>query len=336
MKKASFLLIDSKPLALNELETMMESLGYRDLESVKTATKAWNRLQQRPFDGIISTWDMSDMTGLALLKLVRKEDRLFDLPFFLTDSAFTKLKVVQAGQAGVSALLVEPYSLETLDSKIEAMPALMAEITFAKEERTLEAGINLIEGGQYEEALAVFESLTEEAETAESYYNIGYVKTVQEKFEEAIPAFQKAVQLDRLYAKAFKAMGQAYRALGMNEEAEASLQKAADIYMSKDNDQEAEDILNEIKEISPDTINVYNSLGVLYRRKGDFKSALKQYEKALKVHAEEPFIYYNIGRLHVDLKEMEKAKVAFENAVRIKPEFKEAQEVLAAIEMGLL
>ncbi len=56
-------------------------------------------------------------------------------------------------------------------------------------------------------------------------------------------------------------MGRIYRELGQSGKTEKYLQKAADIYVSKEEDAYAEQILQEILEISPDTINVYNSLG---------------------------------------------------------------------------
>ena len=100
--------------------------------------------------------------------------------------------------------------------------------------------------------------------------------------------------------------------------------------------QYAEEILNEILEISPDTVNVYNSLGVLYRKKGDLDTALKNYIKAIKVHPDEPYIHYNIGRLYLERKEIADAKDHFTKAININPEFTEAKEVLKAIELGAI
>jgi tetratricopeptide (TPR) repeat protein len=77
-------------------------------------------------------------------------------------------------------------------------------------------------------------------------------------------------------------------------------------------------------------------LGVLYRKRGDYQAALEQYEKALKIHPDQPKVYYNVGRLHVDLKDLEKAKLSFEQALALDPEFKEAREAMDAIEQGKL
>jgi tetratricopeptide (TPR) repeat protein len=216
----------------------------------------------------------------------------------------------------------------------------MAELTGmappTEAEQSLEEGTELLEGENYEGALNVFEKMLAEGETAEVYYNIGYTKTAQGLYEEGIKAFRKATQLNRLFAKAYEAMGRAYKELGQPKEAEQSLHKAAEIYMSSEKDEDAEEILNEILELQPDTVNVYNSLGVLYRKRGDLDTSLMHYEKALKIHPEGPHIYYNIGRVYMDKNLPKRAESYFKMCLKYDPDFKEAREVLNAIELSVM
>lgn len=336
MNPLSFLIIDENAIALRELSDSLKYLSFKNIQQVADANDAWSIMQVKNFDCIIAAWDMPNMSGLALLRVARNDDRFFNTPFFLTDPAFTKLKVVQAGQAGVTGLIVTPYDVQNLKAKMTTLSEMPAKEAECKEESSLNKGLELIEGQNYKKALKVFNKLLDEGETAEYYYNIGYIKTAEEKYGEAIEAFRKATQLDRLFAKAYEAMGRAYNMLGQSGEAEKYLQKAADIYMSKENVGDAEQILNEIIEINPGTINVYNSLGVLYRKKGDLETALKNYLKAIKVHPDEPYIHYNIGRLYLEMKNPAESKIYFQNAVKIAPDFEEAKEVLNAIEMGVI
>ena len=259
-----------------------------------------------------------------------------ELPFFLSDSTFTKAKVIEAGKAGVSGLIIMPYTVEIVKDKVSAIARLAAPSPPSKEQVSLEQGIALLDDGCHEDALRVFEKLLEDGESAEVYYNIGYLKTSRGYYQEGIEAFRKATQLDRLFAKAFEAMGRAYRELGQTEKAEECLHQAAQIYMNSEKDENAEEILNEILELSPDTVNVYNSLGVLYRKRGDSKTALTHYEKALKIHPKAPHIYYNIGRVYVDLKNTKKAESYFRHALILNPNFADAREALEAIELGQL
>ncbi len=334
MKPMSFLIVDDNSIALREVADILKYLGYKDLHESGTASEAWAMLRIKELDCVISAWDMPEMTGLALLKIVRNDERFDQLPFFLTDSAFTQVKVVEAGRAGITGLILKPYDIETIKGKIESIPEAMGAGVPSEAEITLDEGMRLLEAEDHEGALKVFEKLVSEGESAEVYYNIGYIKSAQQQYQEAIEAFRKATQLDRLFAKAYEAMGRAYKAVGQPKQAEESLHKAAEIYMSSERDENAEEILNEILEVNPDTVNVYNTLGVLYRKKGDYATSLKHYEKALKIHPKEPNIHYNIGRIYIDLKNPEKARSYFSIALRLAPGFKDARQVLNAIDLG--
>ena len=334
MKINSFLIVDDNSVDLREITDMLKYLGYKELYGSGTASEAWAMLRVKEFDCVISAWEMPEMTGLALLKIVRNDERFGQLPFYLADSKFTKVKVVEAGRAGITGLIVKPYDMETIKGKIQSIPESVGAGPPSEAEISLDEGMKLLETEDHEGALKVFEKLLSGGESAEVYYNIGYVKTAQGQYPEAIEAFRKATQLDRLFAKAYEAMGRAYKELGQPEKAEENLNKAAEIYLSSEKEDQAEEILNEILEVNPDTINVYNTMGVLYRRKGDYPTALKHYEKALKIHPEEPNINYNIGRIHVEMKNLDEAKSYFNRALALDPGFKEAREVLSAIDLG--
>jgi tetratricopeptide (TPR) repeat protein len=336
MAKRSFLIVDNSPAASKQLAEILTGLGYRDIEQVGSASEAWEMLKLRQYAGVIAEMEMPDMSGLVLLKIVRGDERLFNLPFILSHDAFTKVKVLMAGKEGVSDLFVKPFNPDRIREKLRGALDISEEPVVAETRHSLEEGLGFLENDEPEKALAVFEKLVVEGESAEIYYNIGYIKTAQEKFDEALAAFRKATELDRLFAKAYEAMGRIYHKLGRPEDAERFLQKAADIHLSKENMADAEEILNQILEIRPDTINVYNSLGVLHRKKGNFEEALKSYQKALRIHPNQPQIHYNMGRLWLELKDTGKAREQFEKAMVLNPQFKEARDVLEAIRLGAI
>ncbi len=336
MKKLSILLVDNDPTKTSDLKKIFTTIGHEDIEITDNANDAWSLMRIKDFDCVISAWEMPDMTGIALLRITRNDDNLHFMPFFLTHSSFTKVRVIQAGQAGVTGLMMKPFDLKNVEQKIKILEKIKKQADISAAESSFEEGMRLIEKNDYDSALTVFDELTQRGESAEVYYNIGYIKTSQGEYEEAIAAFRKATQIDRLFAKAFEAMGRAYKKLGKNEKAQEYLQKAADIYISREKMQDAEAVLNEILQISPDSVNVFNSLGVLYRRRGNLKTSLNHYQKALKVHPNEPHIHYNIGRLYFELKLPDKARICFNKALELDPDFSEANEVLNAMEIGTI
>lgn len=336
MNKKKILLVDDNKDSLREMRSLLESISYKNVFLTDSIDKAWVIVNRNEVDCVICTWEMTAMSGLSLLRSIRNEDNLFNFPFYLSHHAFTKIKVIQAGHSGVTGLLVKPYNSQNVKNKLDNLPAQYKKPEPSYENDMLEKGKKFAEEGSYEKAISVLDTLIEKGETAEFYYNKGYILTTENRFEEAIRAFKKATQLDRLFAKAYQEMGKAYLKLGRRKEAEKYLQKAADINMENDDIETAEKILNDIMEMDPQTVNIYNSLGVLHRKKGNLEFALKQYMKALKVHPDEPFIMYNIGRLYLDMNEALKGKIYFERALRKNPQFKEAKQVIRAIELGSL
>jgi tetratricopeptide (TPR) repeat protein len=336
MPHSTILTITEETLEQDRLLTALKKIGYTHIITADSANTGWAVLKTSDVGCVIAAYDMSDISGLALLKILRKEERLGNMPFFLADSAFTKIKVIKAGQAGVSGLFVIPYDPKALKMRLAVALGKLKDPVIHQVELSVKKGLELIEKKEYKKALGLFQTLVNQNANPEYYYNIGYIKTAQNKYYEAIEAFSKATRLDRLFVKAYKAMAMVYRAMGAVEKVEACTRIAAEIYMDTDKLGKAEDMLNELLASGTNSLNVFNTLGVLYRKKGDIKEAMKQYKKALKVHPDEPYIYYNIGRLYLDAKDTTKAKTYFQVALDKDHGFTEAKQVIKAIDLGMI
>lgn len=336
MEDKHILLVDDNRNTLDQLSTAIKALGFKQVLLADGGDNAWVMMKNKTIDCIIAAYGMQEMSGIALLKMTRLEDAFCDTPFFLTDSAFTKIKVIKAGQIGVTGLFVIPYEEKVMGKKLLLALENRKEPVVQKTKEIFEQGLQLIEKKEFVKALEVFQTLVNQKENPECYFNIGYIKTSQGKHGEAIEAFSMATQLDRFFAKAYEEMGRVYKLMGDLVNAEEHMNLAAEIYMDTDKIGAAEDVLNELLEEGTDSLNVFNTLGVLHRKKGDPQLALIQYKKALKVHPDEPYIYYNIGRLHLDMKENSKAKKYFQQALEKDHNFKEAKQVIKAIDLGIV
>ena len=72
-----------------------------------------------PVDLLICDWMMPQMSGLDLLKLVRK--RYPDLPFLMVTSKGTLDAVTDAHTAGVNGYIVKPFTPDELQSKVRVV-----------------------------------------------------------------------------------------------------------------------------------------------------------------------------------------------------------------------
>jgi tetratricopeptide (TPR) repeat protein len=323
-----------KPLR-RAIAQMLEEVGFQEVHQAATGSEAWAYLRRNGADFIIAGWNMPEMNGMALLKIVRTDPELFSVPVFLVTHHINQTQVIEAGEAGVTDIVLLPLSKGTFQRKLEAVFQALPEPEFQRAERFFQQGLELMKQGRWEEALAAFREVLDAHENAEVYYNMGYIKTAQGRYEEAIQFFRRATQIKNDFARAYQKMGECYLSLNRPRLAEQSFQQAAAIYMEKQMDDYAEQVLKEVLKINPETINVYNNLGIIYRRQGRYQRAIRQYEKALKVSPRDENVHYNLGRTYYEMKEYPQAKEAVAEALDIHPAFKEAKSLLQAIELRL-
>ena len=67
---------------------------------------------------ILAGWNMADMNGLELLKAVRSDENLKDIPFIMVTAEGQKREILEAAKAGVSNYIIKPFTPETLEEKI--------------------------------------------------------------------------------------------------------------------------------------------------------------------------------------------------------------------------
>ncbi|MEZ0574721.1 tetratricopeptide repeat protein [Halodesulfovibrio aestuarii] len=92
---------------------------------------------------------------------------------------------------------------------------------------------------------------------------------------------------------------------------------------------EAFTLLAEAIELSPENIRYYNSIGMALRKMGKYDVAEKYFAKAVKVAGQDPHLFFNLGRVYVDWEKWDKCAKSALMALKLDPEFKEAEKMLA-------
>lgn len=314
---------------------MLRELGYQDLYTAATGTEAWEILKTHQIDLVLAGWTMPEMSGMALLKVIRADVNLSEVPLILVTTEVTKGQVIEAGESGVTDLICLPLTPHTIQRKIDNAVLAGRDPAAVEAERHYQQGIKLMEDKRYDESLVHFKRVLTIFENAEVYYNMGYISTARGDYESAIRYFRKATQINNAFARAHQKMGEVYVKLGRKKRAQKAFQKSAALYMEKHMDENAEAVLQEVLKINPDTINVFNSLGIIYRRRGEYQRAMDQYQKALKVDPEDENILYNIGRLYYDMEQFVEAREALSRALEINPDFRESEGLIRNIDLRL-
>ncbi|GMT42782.1 MAG: hypothetical protein IEMM0002_1193 [bacterium] len=330
----SFLIANKDSAKREQLMGALRTLGYKHFEQAPDGITAFHLLKRRDADFIFSGLEMPQMDGLSLLKIVSADDVLSKIPFFILTVAISRELVIEAGKYGIAGFLMEPVQVPILKKKIDEILVGDPDKKSEAVEEMYEKAKRLIDEGNYDESLALFKELLDVHENAEVYYNIGYIKSAQEKYDEALVAFRKAVTINNLHARAFKAMGEVYIKTGEPEKAEKVLEKAGEIFLEREMHEEAEKAFSEVLKINPSTTNVYNSLGISCRKQHKYKEAVRHYKMAIKVDPEDEHIHYNLSRTLLEDKQIEEAKIVLKRALQMNPNFSEASRLLQAIEVG--
>ncbi len=97
---------------------ILDKLGFSEIDEARDGTRAWQAIKMSTPHIVISQWDLPEISGIALLKLLRADEEFSDIPMILCISEITKADVVRAGEAGVNAIVIEPVSMEKIETKI--------------------------------------------------------------------------------------------------------------------------------------------------------------------------------------------------------------------------
>lgn len=103
------------------IRNILRQLGYNNIVEAEDGTEAFQTLQSETIDFVISDWNMPQMSGLELLKAIRADDNLKDIPVLLVTAEALKENVIEAVKAGANGYIVKPFTAETLKEKIESI-----------------------------------------------------------------------------------------------------------------------------------------------------------------------------------------------------------------------
>ena len=121
-KNMKVLVVDDYRTMLRILKNLLKQLGFKNSEEAIDGAEALQILKkEKDFGLVISDWNMQPMTGIELLRAVRADPDLKQIPFIMVTAESKPENVVAAKEAGVSNYIVKPFNAETLRSKMASV-----------------------------------------------------------------------------------------------------------------------------------------------------------------------------------------------------------------------
>ena len=113
-----FLVVDDFSTMRRIVRNLLKELGYTNAEEAEDGVVALNMLKNNKFDFVVSDWNMPNMTGIELLKNIRADETLKNLPVLMITAEARKENIIEAAQAGANGYIVKPFTAATLDEKL--------------------------------------------------------------------------------------------------------------------------------------------------------------------------------------------------------------------------
>lgn len=117
----SVLIVDDQQSMRGICKYILTQLGFTNIIEAKSGRDALGKLEQSSVDLIISDWNMEDIDGLTLLRVIRKHPKTQGMPFIMATGRSDKEQVKEAISSGVNNYIIKPFDALTMKKRIEAV-----------------------------------------------------------------------------------------------------------------------------------------------------------------------------------------------------------------------
>jgi two-component system chemotaxis response regulator CheY len=120
-KSIHILVVDDFSTMRRIVRNLLRELGFSNFDEAEDGVQALKKLRNRPFDFVVSDWNMPNMQGIDLLRAIRADAQLKHIPVLMVTAEAKRENILEAAQAGVNGYIVKPFTADTLKEKLDAV-----------------------------------------------------------------------------------------------------------------------------------------------------------------------------------------------------------------------
>jgi Flp pilus assembly protein TadD len=223
---------------------------------------------------------------------------------------------LQRGQAGPLAFELTDEQMEQM--KADAEDAERRKQSAAEVRLNMDQGLQLFNQGEYEQALAAFNTALElDDQQPALWANVGNTHAKLSQNDQALEAYQKAIDLAPEDPTLYQNMGGLYASTGDTEKARELYQKAVSLSAYGDPRDAA--------------VNYYN-MGVTFINSGNTEQAIEALNKALEADPEYSEAHYQLGISMLGTGQMEESASHLKKYLELAPEGPNAEVAKQLVE----
>lgn len=271
---------------------------------VESGDKALRFLKKHGADLIICDTTLTDMDGCDFIRLLKADPAFASIPVLMTGVDVGREAVLDAVKLGCAGYLVRPYSQAAFHKHLQLAAHAAA---FAREERAALRAAGRVAANDPDAAVKVLETVEARPDEAPRYFKEGMRFLAQEKYDPAILSFNKAVELNAVFAEAYMGLAEAWLGKGNQRNYRKYLGKAADVCTRQRRYRELRERFVEMLKHDGDGFNPFFAAGNEAVRERDYKAALAALANAADLTPERGDIYVEMSKTYHFLRRPEQA-----------------------------
>jgi two-component system, chemotaxis family, chemotaxis protein CheY len=116
-----FLIVEDLTIMRRVIANTLKTIGYEEVIEASSGEEAYNIMLSKPVDFMITDWLMPNMDGLELIKKMKANDNLKDIPVIMLTTKGNKDDVLTAFTAQINGYIVKPFNAQVLKDKIDSI-----------------------------------------------------------------------------------------------------------------------------------------------------------------------------------------------------------------------
>ena len=105
---------------------LLGEMGCQHVDEAEDGAVALNMLRSGHFDFVVTDINMPNMNGFDLLRGIKADDNLRQLPVLMVTAEARKEDIALAAQSGAAGYIVKPFTKATLQEKVHKIMQKMA------------------------------------------------------------------------------------------------------------------------------------------------------------------------------------------------------------------
>ncbi len=117
-KSISILVVDDYAMTRDMIRSILKQHGFMNVYAAEDGKKALERLNTENVALVICDWNMPIMSGIEVLRAVRADPELKEIPFLMLTAEAYRESVQEAVKSGVTDYISKPFTAQVLIEKV--------------------------------------------------------------------------------------------------------------------------------------------------------------------------------------------------------------------------